>query len=165
MDCSMPGFPVLHHLLEFAQLIPLIQWCHPVMASSDGISSSVVPFSFCPQSFPVSESFPMSQLFISGGQSIGASASTSVLPMNIQDWFPLGLTGWISLVSWLEQKPGLPSSQKESLLPGRHSRWDIGFLLPFDSNWNKGFSWIPSLLAFGLDLYHWFHLFSGLCLG
>ena len=71
---------------------PSGQWCHPT------ISSSVVPFSSCPQSFP-SESFPMSQFFISGGQSIGASASASVLAMNIQDWFPLGWTGWISLLS------------------------------------------------------------------
>ena len=63
------------------------------------ISSSVVPFSSCPQSFPVSGSFPMSQLFTSGGQSFGISASASVLPMNIQDWFPLGWTGWISLQS------------------------------------------------------------------
>ena len=66
---------------------PLSWWCHPA------ISPSVIPFSFCPQSFPVSGSFPMSQLFTSGGQSIGVSASTSVLPMNTQDWFPLGLTG------------------------------------------------------------------------
>jgi len=65
----------------------LHQWCHPT------ISSSVVPFSSCLQSFPASRSFPMSQFFTSGGQSIGVSASTSVLPMNIQDWFPLGLTG------------------------------------------------------------------------
>ena len=68
-------------------------WCHPT------ISSSVVPFSSRLQSFPASGSFPMSQFFASGGQSIGASASASVLPMNIQDWFPLGLTGWISLQS------------------------------------------------------------------
>ena len=72
---------------------PLSQWCHPT------ISSSVVPFSSCLQSFPASGSFPRSQLFASGGQSIGASASASVLPMNIQDWFPLGRTGWISLQS------------------------------------------------------------------
>ena len=72
---------------------PLSQWCHPT------ISSSVVPFSSCPQSFPASGSFPMSQLFASGGQSIGVSASTSVLPMNIQDWSPLGWTGWMSLQS------------------------------------------------------------------
>ena len=72
---------------------PLSRWCHPT------ISSSVVPFSSCLQSFPAPGSFQMSQLFASGRQSIGVSASTSVLPMNIQDWFPLGLTGWISLQS------------------------------------------------------------------
>ena len=71
---------------------PLSQWCHPA------ISSSVDPSS-CPQSFPASGSFLMSQFFASGGQSIRASASASVLPMNIQDWFPLGLTGLISLLS------------------------------------------------------------------
>ena len=68
------------------------RWCHPT------ISSSVVPFS-CPQSFPASGSLPMSQLFASSGQSIGVSASTSVLPMNTQDWSPLGWTCWISLQS------------------------------------------------------------------
>ena len=72
---------------------PSSQWCHPA------ISSSVVPFSSCPQSLPASESFPMSQLFSWGGQSIGVSASASVLPMNIQNWSPLGWTGWISLQS------------------------------------------------------------------
>ena len=71
---------------------PLSLWCHPT------ISSSVIPFSSCPQSFPASGSFPMSQLFIWGGQSIGVSAS-SVLPMNTQDWSPLGWTGWIFLQS------------------------------------------------------------------
>ena len=69
---------------------PLSWWCHPT------ISSTVIPFSSCPQSFPASGSFQMSQLFASGGQSIGVSASTSVLPMNTQDWSPLGWTGWIS---------------------------------------------------------------------
>ena len=72
---------------------PSSRWCHPT------ISSFVIPFSSCLQSFPASGSFPMSQLFASGGQSIGASALASVLPMNIQDWFPLGWTGWISLQS------------------------------------------------------------------
>ena len=72
---------------------PLSQWCHPV------ISSSVVPSSACPQSFPESGSFPMSQLFASGGQSIGVIASTSGLTMNTQDWSPSGWTGWISLQS------------------------------------------------------------------
>ena len=72
---------------------PLSRWSHPM------ISFSVIPFSFCLQSFPASGSFPMSQLFASGGQSIGVSISASVLPMNIQDWFRLGWTGWISLQS------------------------------------------------------------------
>ena len=72
---------------------PLSQWCHPA------ISSSVVPFSSCPQSFQTSGSFPLSQFFASGGQSIGVSASASVLPMNIQGWLPLRLTGLISLQS------------------------------------------------------------------
>ena len=72
---------------------PLCQWCHPT------ISSSVDPFSSCPQSFPASGYFQMSQLFTSGGQSSGTSASTSVLPINTQDWSPLGWTGWISLQS------------------------------------------------------------------
>ena len=72
---------------------PLSWWCHPT------ILSSVIPFSSCPQSFPASGSFQMSQLFTSGGQSIGVSASTSVLPMNTQDWSPLEWTGWISLQS------------------------------------------------------------------
>ena len=75
----------------YSNSCPLSQWCHPT------ISSFVIPFSSCLQSFPASGSFQISQLFASGGQSIGVSASTSVLPMNIQDWFPLGLTSWISL--------------------------------------------------------------------
>ena len=77
----------------YPNLCPLSQWCHPTS------SSSVIPFSSCPQSFPESGSFQMSQLFASGGQNIGVSASTSVLPMNTQDWSPLGWTGWISLQS------------------------------------------------------------------
>ena len=77
----------------YSNSCPLSQWCHPT------ISSSVIPFSSHLQSFPESGSFPVSQFFASGGQSIGVSASVSVLPMNIQDWFPLGWTGWISLLS------------------------------------------------------------------
>ena len=73
--------------------IELVRWCHPT------ISSSVIPFSSCLQSFPASGSFQMSQFFTSGGQSSGTSTSASVLPMNIQDWFPLGRTDWISLQS------------------------------------------------------------------
>ena len=77
---------------------PLSWWCHPT------ISSSVIPFSSCLQSFPAAASFLMSQFFTSGGQSIGISASASVLPVNFQDWFPLELTGWISLQSkWLSR--------------------------------------------------------------
>ena len=72
---------------------PSSRWCHPA------VSSSVVPFSSCPQSLPASESFPMSQLFTWGGQSIGVSASASVLPVNTQDWSPLEWTGWITLQS------------------------------------------------------------------
>ena len=72
---------------------PLSRWCHPT------ISFSVLPFSSCLQSFPASGSFPISQFFASGGQSTGVSDLASVLPMNIQDWFPLGWTGWMSLQS------------------------------------------------------------------
>ena len=75
----------------YSNSCPLSWWCHPT------ISSSVIPFSSCLQSFPSSGSFPMSQLFTSGGQSIGVSAAASVVPVNIQDWSPLGWTGWISL--------------------------------------------------------------------
>ena len=86
-----PGLPV-HHWV-YPNSCPSSQWCHPA------ISSSVVPFSSCPQSLPASGSFPMSELFTWGGQSTGVSASTSVLPMNTQDWSTLGWTGWISLQS------------------------------------------------------------------
>ena len=77
----------------YSNSCPLSQWCHPT------ILSSVIPFHSYPQSFPASGSFQMSQHFVSGGQSIGVSASTSVIPMNTQDWSPLGWTGWISLQS------------------------------------------------------------------
>ena len=77
----------------YSNSCPLSRWCHPIF------SSAVIPFSSRHQSFPASGSFPLSQFFTSGGQSIRASASASVLPMNIQDWFPLGWTGWISFLS------------------------------------------------------------------
>ena len=77
----------------YSNSCPSSRWCHPA------ISSSVVSFSYCPQSLPALGSFPMSQLFSSGGQSIGVSASASILPMNTQDWSPSGWTGWISLQS------------------------------------------------------------------
>ena len=93
MDCNVPGFPVLYCLPVCSDSCPLSQWCYPTT------SSSVALFSACPQSFPASESFPFSWLFASSGQSTGASASTSVLPMNIQGWLLLGLIGLISLLS------------------------------------------------------------------
>ena len=77
----------------YSNSCPLHWWCHSI------ISSSVVPFSSCLQSFPASGSFPLSQFFVSGGQTTGVSASASVVPMNIQDWSPLGWTSWISLLS------------------------------------------------------------------
>ena len=85
--CPLPNPDV------YSNSCPLSQWCHPT------ISSSVVPFSSHLQSFPASGSFQMSQLFASDGQSMGVSTLTSVLPMNIQDWYPLERTGWISLQS------------------------------------------------------------------
>ena len=98
MSYSLWRYGQQHTRLPCPSLFPLVcsnscpfsRWCHST------ISSSVVPFSSCPQSFPASWSRPMSWLFESGGQSFGASASASVLPMNSQSWFPLGLTGWIS---------------------------------------------------------------------
>ena len=90
---STPGFPVLHYLPVCSNSCPLIQWC------SLTISSSVTPFSFCFQSLPPPRSFPMSWLFPLSGQSIGASALASVLPMIIQGWFHLGLTGLIFMLS------------------------------------------------------------------
>ena len=110
MDCSTPGLPVHHQLPELTHnSCPLSRWCYPI------ISSSVVPFFSCPQSFPASGSFQMSQLFLSGGQSIGVSASTSVLPMNIQDWFPLGWTGWISC-SPRDSQESSPTPQFKSIV-------------------------------------------------
>ena len=93
-------------------------WCHPA------ISSSVVPFSSCPQSLPASESFPMSRPFASDGQIIGASASASVLPMYIQDWFPLGLTGLISLLSkGLSRVFSNTTVQKHQFFNSQSSLW------------------------------------------
>ena len=87
---------------------PFSWCCHPT------ISSSVTPFSSCLQTFPTSESFPVSQFFTSGGQSIGVSALASVFPMNIQDWFSLGLSGWISLPSPRNSQESSPTPQFKS---------------------------------------------------
>ena len=97
--CPSPG--------AYSNSCPLSRWCHPT------ISSSVVPFSPSFQSFPASGSFPMSQFFASNGQSIGVSASASVLPMNIQDWFPLGLVG--SLCSPRDSQESSPTPQFKSI--------------------------------------------------
>ena len=140
MDCSTPGFPVLHCLLEFVHThvygvsdaihpdypshppvssnsCPFSQWCHPT------ISFSVTPFSSCPQPFPASGSFPMSQLFVFGGQSIGTSTSASVFSISIQGWFPLGVTDLISLLSKglsrVLGRPFLANMGRWQLGPGR----------------------------------------------
>ena len=128
MDCSKPGLPVHHQLPELVQT--------HVHRVSDAIQPShfLIPFSSCLQSSPASGSFPMSQFFTSGGQSIGVSASASVLPMNIQDWFPLGWTSWISLQSkgllrvfsnTIVQKHQFFSAQL-SLWSNSHSNMTIG---------------------------------------
>ena len=113
-----------------SHLCPSSWWCHPT------VLSSVVPFSSHLQSFPVSGSFPVSQFFTSGGQSIRASASASVLPMNIQDWFPLGLTGWISL----------PSKGLSSLLQHHSSKASI--------LWCSAFFIVPLSMQDGHDRRH-----------
>ena len=107
MDCSTLGFPVLHHLPEFAQthvhwVSDAIQPSHPVLFS-------------CLQSFPASEFFPMSWLFASGGQSIETSVSASVVPVNIQDWFPLGWTGVWSPCSPRDSQESSPTPQFEGI--------------------------------------------------
>ena len=94
MDCSMPGFLVLHHLLEFTQI--RVHWVGYSIQPSHLVFT---PFSSCPPSFPASGSFPVSKFFASGDQSIGTLASASVLPVSNQGWFPLRLTGLISLLS------------------------------------------------------------------
>ena len=151
MDCSTAGFPVRHQLTPgaYSNSCPLSLWCHPT------ISSSVVPFS-CLQSFPASRSFPMSQFFISSGQSIGVSASTSVLPMNIQDCFPLGLTSSISL-----QSKGLLKSLQmvtAAFLLGRKAMTNLDSILKsyvFSSShvwmWELDYkeSWAPKNWCFG----------------
>ena len=105
MNYSTPGFPVHHQLPEYDQTLPSSQWYHPT------ISSSIVPFSSCLQSFPASWSFPMSQFFCDG-QSIGASASASVLSMNSQDWLPFGLPGTLkSVLQHHNSKPTFFSTQ------------------------------------------------------
>ena len=110
----------------------LSQWCHPT------VSSSVVPFSSCLQSFPAAGSFPMSRLFASGGQSIRAPASTSVPPMNTQDWSPLGWTGWISLQSkgFSRVFTGTPIWKHQFIYSLAFSGWPFPITITF-SIWEK----------------------------
>ena len=106
----------------YSNSCPSSQWCHPA------ISSSVIPFSCCPQSLPASESFPMSQLFAWGGQSIGVSALASVRSMNTQDWSPLEWTGWISL-----QSTGLSRVFSNTTVQ-KHQFFSAQLSLSFDSH-------------------------------
>ena len=118
MNCSTPGFPVLYYLLAFTKTH--IHWI------SDAIEPSLplAPFSSCHQSFPALGSLSVSQLFASGGQNIGASASASVPPMNIQDWFPLGWTGWISLQpKGLSRVFSTTTVQKHQFFSAQPSLW------------------------------------------
>jgi len=128
MDCSMSGFPVLHYLPKFAQT-----HVHEVSDAIQLSPCSVAPSSSCPQSFPVSGSFLMNRLFTSHGQSIRASPSASVLPMNIQGWFPLGLTGLISLLckrllSLLQHHSSLANLLYQSLCWVRIRVWSLEIL-------------------------------------
>ena len=128
-----------------SNLCPLSRWCHPA------ISSSVIPFSFCPQSLPASGSFPTSQLFASGGQSIGVAASASVLPMNTQDWSPLGWTGWIPC-SPRDSQESSPTPQFKSInflvlsflhsptLTSIHDHWKNHSLDQMDLCWQSNVS-------------------------
>ena len=117
MDCSMTGLRPSPTPRVYSDSCPLSQWFHPT------ISSSVVSFSCCLQSFPASGSFPKSQFFPSGGQSIGASISASVLPVNIQSWFPLGMTGWISFQSKGLSKVFNTTVQKHQFFSAQPSLW------------------------------------------
>ena len=118
---------------------PSSRWCHPA------ISSSVVPFSSCPQSLPASGSFPMSQLFASGGQSIGVSALASVLPMSIQDWFPLGLTGLVCLQSkGLSRVFSNTTVQKHQFFGAQLSLWPT--LISIHDHW-KNHSFVSKVMS------------------
>ena len=129
MDCSRPGFPVLHHLPELVEIH--VHWV------GDAIWSSVIPFSSCLQSFAASGSFPVSLLFASGGQSIGASVL--VLPMNIEGWFPLGLTCLIFLPSKDSQVFSSPTVQRHKLPPISYTTDFLKNKWFYDKYLHKGF--------------------------
>ena len=127
MDCSTPGFPVHHQLLAYSNSSQSSQWRHP------SISSSVIPFSSHLQSFPASGSFQMSQLFTPSGHSIGVSASVSVLPMNIQDWFPLGFFFKLLCEKETERQQGLSWRNQ-----GNKTKWNT---LPYLVDVLAGQNW------------------------
>ena len=144
----------------YSNSYPMNRWCHPA------ISSSVTPFSSCPQSLPASESFPMSQLFAWGGQSTGVSASASVLPVNIQDWSPLGWIGWISLQSkWLLRVFSNTTVQKHQFfwcsafftvqLTSIHNHWKNHSLDQTDLCWQSN----VSAFYYFLNFFLFFNLF------
>ena len=114
---------------------PSSRWCHPT------ISSSVIPFSSCLRSFPASGSFPMCQFFASGGQSIGVSASASVLAMNIQDWFPLGWTGWISLLSKELSRVFCNTTVQKASILWRSAFFIVQLSHPYMTTGNNGINW------------------------
>ena len=122
IDCRMSGFSVPHYLSVCSNSCLLSRWCHPT------ISSSVPPFPSCPQTFPASGSFPMSQLFESGRQKIRASASASVLPVNIQGWFPFRLTGLVSLQSKGLSRVFSSTIQKHQFFKAQPSLWSNSYI-------------------------------------
>ena len=149
VNCSSPGFPVLQNLSVCSDSRPLSWWSHPT------ISFSIIPSSSWPQSFPAWGSFPRSQLFTSGGQSIWASASASVLPMNIKAWFSLGWTGLISL-----QSKGLSSSPAPQFKSNNSSA--LSFL------YGPTLTWLlekPQLWLYGSLSAKWSLCFLICCLG
>ena len=135
-SCSVVSDSLWPHGLQHVRLLcpsptpracsnscPSSRWCHPTN------SSSIVPFSSCFQSFPASGSFPVNQFFTLGGQNIGVSVSASVLPVNIQDWFPLGLTGWISLqFKGLSRDFSNTTVQKHQFFSTRLSLWSYSHI-------------------------------------
>ena len=129
-QANLPSPSLPHYLPEFAQSCPLSWWCYLI------ISSSVTPFSFCLQSLPGLKSFPISPLFPPGGQSIRVSASASVLPMNIQGLFPLGLTGLQSLQSRDSQKSS-PAPQFESITSSVLSLLHDSTVISIHDHWKK----------------------------
>ena len=138
MDCSMPGFPGILSSLSprvCSNSCPLSQWWHPNHLI---LYCPLLPLSFCLQSFPASGSFPVSQHFAPSGQSIGATASASILPMNIQDWFPLGLTGFTSFrMDWLDLLAVPRDSQESSQAPQFKRINSLVLSLLYDSNFTS----------------------------